>query len=75
VETVKIATWGVTLQPNNHDIRGMKSQGGKLENLQTWQRNVARPDVTHTKLLTHKGYYIHYLYTSRLFHINHSDGY
>lgn len=56
METVKIATWGVTLQPLNHDIRGMKSQAGKLENLQTWPRNVARQNVTHNKLMTQKGY-------------------
>jgi len=48
----------VTLQPLNHDIRGMKSQAGKLENLQTWQRNVVRPNVTHKKLITHKEYYV-----------------
>jgi hypothetical protein len=58
VETVKIATWGVTLQPHNYEIRDMKSQAGKLENLQTWQRNVARPNVTHNKLVTRTGYYV-----------------
>jgi hypothetical protein len=40
----------------NHDIRGVKSQAGNLENLQTWQRNVTRPSVAHTKIVTHKEY-------------------
>jgi len=58
VEALKISTWVVTLQPLNHDIRGMKSQAGKLENLHTLQRNAARPNVTYNKLMTHKGYYV-----------------
>jgi hypothetical protein len=58
MEAVKITTWAVTVQPHNHDIRDMKSQAGKLENLQTWQRNVASPNVTHNKLVTHTGYYV-----------------